>query len=379
MLTFTVEPRKVWVPYGGKNVLTHPITHLPKSILVAQGTGEFFLQYWEEGERRGDKKQRRWRKYRDVWSLHRGLKLAHYGTIVRRLPTLEELRSLCGGANITLSAGRVAPEALAQVKTDLLRVLDTLRQPRTHALKDVVVQVELVVPLRDAKGRLNTGALAARLVPVKNRLFVERVSDIAEWLGYYAHWEQDVAVLLQLAGGFLPTLEREINRAVSRLADLTDASATLLSVTHELWPHADFVKQLVPFGGWTNWARACSADFRATINALYANDRDVALAALRRLATAIRLKRLQADISDLLLEIQMDALNGDLQVDRYLRRLEDLLSRLATLDDAHLRTPVVPTLAEKFRATIATLGSKEPDRTRVRKSRDHLRVACAAL
>ena len=118
MFMFRVEPRKVWPHYQGKPVRTHPVLGLSNRILVAHGTGDFYIQYWEEGEQRGDK-MRRWRRYGDIWSLSRGLRLARASTIIQRIPTLEELQNLCAEANLQLNQRNVRAEDLQDVKTIL--------------------------------------------------------------------------------------------------------------------------------------------------------------------------------------------------------------------------------------------------------------------
>ncbi|MDD5110589.1 MAG: hypothetical protein PHI63_05265 [Patescibacteria group bacterium] len=387
MFLFKVEPRKVWPRYQGRSIRTHPITGLTNRILVAYGTGDFYVQYWEEGKERGDDKVRRWRRFGDIWSLHRGLRLAREGTILKRIPTIEELQRLCTEANLQLSRRDVGPDALQDVKRKMLAVLRELHHPKTHALKDVVTQVECVIPLRDSRGRLNLGALAARLVPVKNRLFVERLSDITGWLGHYAHWEQDIAVLQQLAGGFLTDLERKVNRWVADISDVAGWRSHQVELSVALALDVEHLKQLEPFGGWTNWARACTTDFERARTALHRADRDTTLTALRRLQWSVAVKRLQKEISDLLLDIQLDQLEGNFFLDDYSGRIDRLLDTVAGINDADFRHPVVSELTPHLRgANSALVGvlslmadGKPVSQKSFKPAYDHLRSACAML
>lgn len=387
MFLFKVKPRKVWPHYRGTSVRTHPILGLTNRILVAYGTGDFYVQYWEEGKERGDDKVRGWRRYGDIWLLHRGLRLARAKTILKRIPTLEELHSLCAEANLELSRRDVGPETLQDVKRDMLRVLATLHHPRTHALKDVVAQVECVVPLRDSRGRLNLGALAARLVPVKNRLFCERLSGIVGWLGHYAHWEQDIAILQQLAGGFLLELGQKLTRWIADLSDIARWRANATALSLEVNTEIEHLAQLEPFGGWTNWARACRTDFGRAKTGLLRGDRDLALAALRRLQQSINIKQLQAQISSLLLDIQLDQIERAFNLDDYQGQITALLEALDHVDDSDFRGRVVPELQEHLESTQHALttafttpaNGDSIDKKMFKLACEHLRSACAML
>lgn len=380
MIPFTVLSRKIWIWHQGKRVLVHPVENFPRTLLVAAGTGDIYEQYWREGDTRADPKKRCFRCYPDVWSAYRGLRQAQASATIRRLPLLQELHGECA-ASFGLLTGPApsAPKTLTEVGAFALDFLERVVQPQTHALREAREQIERVAVLRDALGRRNPYALAARLTQVRERLIPERIKDIIGWLGHYLHREHDLNLLLQLAGGFLPPLNRQITTWIAQLSDLAISADTMLAISRQIKPPANLVASLTPFGGWSNWARACATDFRLLSSALVGAKREPATTALGRLRQSLAIKQVQSAISDLLLDIKLDEISGSLQVPSYRSRLDALQRRTSGLNDGNLRRPVAAKLVAQFQAARDALTAKPFDGKQIKLCRDHLRGACNAL
>lgn len=381
MIPFTVLSRKIQIPRKGKpTVLVHPVENFPSTILVAAGTGHIYQQYWREGETRDDQKKRGFRCYPDVWSAYRGLRQAQASATIRRLPLLQELHAECTTSfGLLTGSAPSAPKTLTEVGAFALDFLERIVQPQTHALREACEQIERVAVLRDALGRRNPYALAARITKVRERLIPERIKDIIGWLGHYLHREHDLNLLLQLAGGFLPTLNRQITMWVAQLSDLAISADTMLALSRQVKPHADLVASLAPFGGWSNWARACATDFRQLESALVGARRDPATMALRRLQQSLAIKQVQSAISDLLLDIKLDEIGGSLQVPAYRSRLDALRRQIGGLPDGNLRRPVAAKLITHFQAAHDALTAKPFGGKQIKLCRGHLREACNTL
>lgn len=361
---------------NGQLVWVYPIHGFPKTIRVHPKSRRLYESYWEEGDHLGDPKERRWRCYPDIWSLYRGLKLAHLHAIRQRIPLLQELHAQCAAsAAHLLGSDHRRPETLAEVAAFAAHFLDAIRAPKTQALKAAQTHVAKAVSPRDSLGRHNPRARAASLLQVSGRHLPARICDIVGWLGHYAHWADDVGRLIDLTGGFLPQLARRVSEWQSAYRDMTaaegvqDLRASANEADREL-------AKLAAFGGWASWAQHCRRDLDMLCSAATG---DRAQAACHRLSLAIACKQLQADFSGLMLDIEIDRICGATDAQSYLERLRRMTDSLNATNDSALRRPVLEGIRENVSSATTALQSEGPMPQRIREARTHLRIACTAL
>lgn len=363
---------------SGHLIWVHPIHGLPKSILVHPKSRAFYESYWQEGDDPGDPKSRQWRCYQNVWSLHRGLELARLRAIKVRLPLLQELYDQCARSVAhLLGPDHRRPENLHEVADFAADFLERIAAPQTHALRAARAQVAAVASLRDALGRHNPRALAARLVATGDTHLRQRTSDLIGWLGHYAHWADDVGRLQQLTGGFLSRLTEHIDywHLVVAARDPTWMSRpqpTLREAERGL-------THLVAFGGWSAWARECIHDIRHVHLADQCGDAAKGKQVCDRLRQAVVCKQLHTKLSQLLLDIEVDRISGSFEPRVYRGRLAAMEREVGGLDDRLLRQPVRPHLLKQLAAARTAFEGDGELRRRLRTTRDHLRAACNAL
>lgn len=356
----------------GHLVWVHRIHGLPKTIVRHADSSCLYESYWDEGEQAQDPKSRCWRRYRDAWSLHRGLEQARLRAIKVRLPLLRELHTTCErSAAHLLGPDHKRPETLAEITAFVTRFLSAIRMPQTHALKAAQAQVAKAASPTDALGRHNPRARAAHLLQVSGCHLPQRIADIIGWLGHYAHWADDVGRLQQLAGGFLDTFRGQVARWA---AGLRRGQPTRLWQA-ELRPVEISLTRLAAFGGWTAWARHCLLDLKLLRSGHPATASD----ACARLEQSLVGKQLQAEISRLMVDLEASRLDGTFRPMDCLEQILALRRKVEAIQDNRLRQPVRRGLIGMVAEAIRLLRTNREPSEHIRDTRGALRRMCAAL
>lgn len=372
---FDVLPQKVIHIYAnGAPHRVHPIKHFPKSVLVEPNSGKFFMQYWRLAKERGEKRQRAFREYPDIYSLFRSLIQAREQTKRKRIPTLEELKAECADVNILTNTIKAADaDAIAQAKASMAKMLEKLENAKTIELKEASEQIECAIIFRDSKNRMNTGVVCARLVATKNRL-KERVENILYWLDRYGEWGEAISIFLTFHRQYLPRMEIRLvqlsETEIFENAQRGRNAATIARIENIIRE----IYNLQFFGGWRKWALQCKKDLTACIVQIRQGKISEAAAELKKVKQATKLKLIQYEIHELLLEIDLGQIEKTIDAFSHAKAVHAIGKKIDFIDETGFRTSIKNDLREELAAAAALLG-KGVKPKEIKEAKSRLRTA----
>lgn len=330
--------RKIYITHNGTRHLVYCVKHFPKTILVEPKSGCFFVQYWKTPKKRGENRQRAFRKLPDVYSLFRALIQTMASTKLKRIPTLENLKSDCQDSNLKINAvRRLTISEIESAQKPLAQSLEKLDRARTVELKEAKGQMELAILFRDSKNRLNIGMVCARLVAVQNRLR-ERVENILYWLSRYAEWAEAISIFLEFHKRFLPGLEKRLCLiAEKEISENCRAGHDQLTI-QRLNAACRDVERLMHFGGWRLWAHQCQKDLREAYDLISKKNYAKTITVVKKIIQAVRLKLIQYQLHEFLLKIDIDNINGTLDCPAYKNTAINIATEIAAIDELGFRT-----------------------------------------
>ena len=366
--------RVIHIHSNGKPHRVHPIKHFPTSVLVEPNSGKFFMSYWRLAKKRGERRQRAFREYPDVYSLFRSLVQTNESTKRKRIPTLEDLRTEC--IDINVHAGTISAAdngAIAQAKKSMAKILERLENAKTIELKEANEQLECAIVFRDSKNRLNVGVVCARLVAARNRL-KERMENILYWLNRYSEWSEAISIFLAFHRRYLPRLETrlaELHRDVLELEFRRSNTDRIVRFIERIITEIQNLKFL---GGWRNWALQCTKDLNMAIQFVREGATDAAAQSLRKVIQATRLKLIQYEIHELLMQIDLDQIEKIQNAPDHIKAIKAIEKTLDSIDETDFRTPVIDKLREKLSAAAALLAKNMKPKDK-KEMKDYLRFA----
>jgi hypothetical protein len=350
---FEIRSRKtVYLTHDGQTFRVYPIRHFSNTVLVEPETGVFFHRFRKTPKTRDKGIKRGFRKYPDVYSLFRGLWQAIQSTKLSRIPTLEELQADCRDINFEVNSIKVINETeIEKARQALANVLKQLEHVQTVELREAKEQTSFAILFRDSRNRLNTGMVCARLVAVRNRI-TERIDNIIRWLRYYTQWADAISIFLTFHRRFLPRLDSRLERLIAEIPDPVKNRFTIgriLSMKEEIGRRQFF-------GGWCEWAKQCQKDLITAIKCVRQRKTTEAIAVLKKVRQAIKLKLIQYQIHELLLEIDLDQISQKPRLDHYRQVVKEIIKELEAVDESGFRVPVKEEVA-----TLLSLAVSEPN------------------
>lgn len=281
------------------------------------------------------------------------------------LPRLEEVAALCRGVNVELilldkdgGNGNPIRHDLTRATTLVGRVVDPDKvRAKRH--------IELSLPLRDSKGRVNIGVLRCRSTTAFDNIMsrMNRVRGMRPWIWYY---RQMIRELIETLDGLVRSAERTLARAYQKVLSLSEINERTKRYLDEQLRVAEGYLRLADVKPYTRVRAHTLRETAEMRQALAANDRaafvrlaEVSLMSLRLLLcrTPIELAKMHVSVA-----VEHPHLLGARLKGIIVRRLVGIIDRdLAAIDDRGFRQKVIADVRAHLRTAVDELRKRAPN------------------
>ena len=383
-----INPRRI--TYRNERFTAHQISGLPENILVDKH-GYLYLSYWQSlslldsptkrQEKEWRVQERRFRKYNDIFALLRGFSEIVEKTQDECIPTLADLQADCADIRIQITGLRyLSPDEIRKLEQEITKAHHFLSTKVRPELQEATDQLACCILLRDSMGRINTAALSARMVAVNNRL-VERLAGIFGWMNNYASWYQAVKQFATMQQRQIVDFESSLATALchdifSRNVERGNQRQYLATM---LKKHHEWLEILSRFRGFSVWANYCLTDLSRAISFIQQGDFAAGKVIVLRLRESIKLKQLQFEINDLVLNISLKLVEKENNWQDCINRIRQIHNKLEQIQENGFKQPVRPQIQECLTVANTFLQQFRGETRSIRQAKASLKQALDLL
>ena len=361
-----------------------PIKGLPETI-VDDRQGYFYASYWRsQSNLTGPKKrrgkvwriqERHWRRFGDIFSLFRGLSQIVAEAQTEVIPAIHQLGLQAQDLQVKFTdLKEMSPEQIRTLQAAICQIRWWLKGKRRPESTEAQEQLKFCLALRDRTGRINVAVIQTRLGAVNRRL-LERLNHVHDWLINYAGWLQTIKSFTAFQFRELNDLKQGINSMLKIVADKKKIQCQRIGLIARIKKPRPWIKALRQIGGFKDWAEYTNHDLAAAATYLKNSQDAAACQMLFKLQQSVLFKQAQFPLSNILLGLHLNRLNGQNNQPELAEKLQGIIREIEALNDSQFSKPVKQLALSGLRHSLRHLQPPPGKSANLKKAEDHLRQA----